>query len=54
MSIAIDGGEATSVQEANQYNDNEQRGSATAESHLQSAETQFENVGNVNLTSSHA
>jgi len=49
VSIAIDGGEATAVQEANQYNDNEQRGSATAESHLQSAETQFENVGNVNI-----
>ncbi|PGF18355.1 hypothetical protein CP556_13705 [Natrinema sp. CBA1119] len=49
VSIAIDGGEATAVQEANQYNDNEQRGSATAEDRLQSAETQFENVGDVNI-----
>ncbi|WP_226007768.1 hypothetical protein [Natrinema salinisoli] len=49
VSIAIDGGEATAVQEANQYNDNEQRGSATAGSRLQSAETQFENVGEVNI-----
>ncbi|SEP65638.1 hypothetical protein [Natrinema salaciae] len=49
VSISIDGGEATAIQESNQYNDNEQRGSATAANRLQSAETQFENVGNVNI-----
>ncbi|WP_211290200.1 hypothetical protein [Natrinema ejinorense] len=49
VSISIDGGEATAIQEANQYNDNEQRGSANAESRLQSAQTQFEDVGDVNI-----
>ncbi|WP_408957849.1 hypothetical protein [Natrinema sp. 74] len=49
VSISIDGGEATAVQEANQFNDNEQRGAAIAENRLQSAKTQFENVGNVNI-----
>lgn len=49
VSISIDGGEATAVQESNQYDDNEQRGSATAENSLGSAKTQFENVGEVNI-----
>ncbi len=50
VSIAIDGGDATAIQESNQYNDNQQNGEATAESiDARSAKTQFENVGTVNI-----
>lgn len=50
VSISIDGGEATAVQEANQLNANAQTGEATAENDaVGSHETQFENVGNVYL-----
>lgn len=50
VSIAIDGGEATAVQEANQLNANAQTGEASAENEVaHSHETQFENVGNVHL-----
>ncbi|WP_226479943.1 hypothetical protein [Natrinema amylolyticum] len=50
VSIAIDGGEATAIQEANQENDNVQSGEVTAESrNVESAETQFEDVGTVNV-----
>ncbi|SEV81239.1 hypothetical protein [Natrinema salifodinae] len=47
VSISIDGGEATAVQEANQYNDNAQSAEASAVD--QNAQTQFENVGDVNI-----
>jgi len=50
VSIAIDGGEATAIQEANQQNDNEQAGEATAENiDVRTAETQFDNVDDVNI-----
>ncbi|OLZ40312.1 hypothetical protein A6E15_04635 [Natrinema saccharevitans] len=50
VSIAIDGGEATAIQEANQQNDNVQTGEATTGNvDVRSAETQFENVGEVNI-----
>lgn len=50
VSIAIDGGDATAIQESNQENDNVQSGEVTAESRdVRSAETQFENVGDVNI-----
>ena len=50
VSISIDGGEATAIQEADQLNANAQTGEATAESETVSThETQFENVGNVYL-----
>ncbi|ELY87026.1 hypothetical protein [Natrinema altunense] len=50
VSIAIDGGEATAIQEANQENDNVQSGEAITESgKVETATTQFENVGDVNL-----
>ncbi len=45
VSIAIDGGEATAIQEANQENDNVQSGEAITESgKVETATTQFENV----------
>ncbi|WP_254524714.1 hypothetical protein [Natrinema caseinilyticum] len=50
VSISIDGGDATAIQESNQYNDNVQNGEVTAENiDVRSAQTQFENVGNVNI-----
>ncbi|ELY82284.1 MULTISPECIES: hypothetical protein [Natrinema] len=50
VSIAIDGGEATAIQEANQENDNVQSGEAVTESGgVETATTQFENVGDVNI-----
>ncbi len=47
-SISIDGGEATAVQEASQYNDNEQFGDASAQN-VQGDETQFDDVGDVTI-----
>ncbi|OVE83287.1 hypothetical protein B2G88_17085 [Natronolimnobius baerhuensis] len=47
-SIAIDGGEATAIQQANQYNDNEQFADAAAQN-VQIQETAFEDVGTVNV-----
>lgn len=47
-SISIDGGEATAVQEANQYNDNEQFANANADN-VRGETTQFEDVGTVNV-----
>ncbi|OIB59385.1 hypothetical protein BBD46_00125 [Natrialba sp. SSL1] len=47
-SIAIDGGEATAIQEANQYNDNEQFAEALAETQAGQF-TSFEDVGTVNV-----
>lgn len=47
-SISIDGGEATAIQEANQYNDNEQFADALAET-SQGESTEFEDVGTVNV-----
>ncbi|WP_394295605.1 hypothetical protein [Natrialba asiatica] len=47
-SISIDGGEATAIQEANQYNDNEQFGEALAGSGMAES-TSFEDVGTVNV-----
>ncbi|MCU4740214.1 hypothetical protein OB955_02735 [Halobacteria archaeon AArc-m2/3/4] len=44
-SVSIDGGEATAVQEANQYNDNEQLAEADATNEVR--QDQFENVGEV-------
>lgn len=50
ISIAIDGGEATAIQEANQQNANSQVGEATAENTLSMPEdVAFENVGNVHI-----
>lgn len=50
ISIAIDGGEATAIQEANQQNANSQVGEATAENTLDMPEdVAFENVGNVHI-----
>ena len=50
VSISIDGGEATAIQEANQLNANSQTGDASAESNAVSSQTtQFENVGDVYL-----
>ncbi|SIS03314.1 PGF-CTERM protein [Natronorubrum thiooxidans] len=50
ISIAIDGGEATAIQEANQQNANSQVGEATAENTLAMPEdVAFENVGNVHI-----
>lgn len=50
VSIAIDGGEATAIQEANQLNANAQTGEASAENNVVSSQTtQFEDVGNVYL-----
>ncbi|AXR77733.1 hypothetical protein AArc1_1399 [Natrarchaeobaculum sulfurireducens] len=47
-SISIDGGEATAVQEASQYNDNEQFADASSDN-VQGDETEFENVGDVTV-----
>ncbi|WP_242695529.1 hypothetical protein [Halomontanus rarus] len=44
-SVSIDGGEATAIQEANQYNDNDQ--SAEADATNEARENRFENVGEV-------
>ncbi|WP_175416982.1 hypothetical protein [Natrinema pallidum] len=50
VSIAIDGGEATAIQESNQENDNVQSGEAISKSgSVETATTQFENVGDVNI-----
>ncbi|ELY42069.1 PGF-CTERM sorting domain-containing protein [Natronorubrum sulfidifaciens] len=50
ISIAIDGGEATAIQEANQQNANSQVGEATAENTLATSEDLvFENVGDVHI-----
>ncbi|ELY57610.1 hypothetical protein [Natronolimnohabitans innermongolicus] len=50
VSISIDGGEATAVQESNQLNANDQTGTVSAENEVATAyETQFEDVGNVYL-----
>ena len=50
VSIAIDGGEATAIQEATQLNANSQTGDASTENTaVSSRETQFENVGDVYL-----
>ncbi|QLG48674.1 hypothetical protein [Natrinema halophilum] len=50
VSISIDGGDATAIQESNQHNDNVQSGEVTAENvDVRSAQTQFENVGDVNI-----
>ena len=50
VSISIDGGEATAVQESNQLNANSQTGDASAENDVASSQRiQFENVGNVYL-----
>ncbi|QCC59882.1 hypothetical protein NP511_15980 [Natrinema thermotolerans] len=50
VSVSIDGGQATAVQEANQQNDNVQTGEATAGNvEVRTAQTQFENVGEVNI-----
>ncbi|ELY95686.1 hypothetical protein C483_01034 [Natrialba hulunbeirensis JCM 10989] len=46
--ISIDGGEATAVQEANQYNDNEQFAEALAETDAGQVTT-FDDVGTVNV-----
>ncbi|WP_243641372.1 hypothetical protein [Natrarchaeobius halalkaliphilus] len=46
VSISIDGGEATAVQEATQYNDNEQFADASA---VNVQETHFEDVGTVHV-----
>ncbi|AEH35706.1 hypothetical protein Halxa_1072 [Halopiger xanaduensis SH-6] len=47
-SISIDGGEATAVQEASQYNDNEQYADANADN-TQAVQTEFEDVGEVTI-----
>lgn len=47
-SISIDGGEATAVQEANQYNDNEQFADANADN-TNRVSTEFEDVGEVTI-----
>ncbi|WP_207587798.1 hypothetical protein [Halomontanus rarus] len=44
-SVSIDGGEATAIQEASQYNDNDQ--SAEADATNEAREDRFENVGEV-------
>ncbi|MFA9424724.1 PGF-CTERM sorting domain-containing protein [Natronorubrum sp. A-ect3] len=50
ISIAIDGGEATAIQEANQQSANSQVGEATAENTLAASEDLvFENVGDVHI-----
>ncbi|MFP8952492.1 hypothetical protein ACLI4Z_05885 [Natrialbaceae archaeon A-arb3/5] len=48
VSIAIDGGEATAIQESNQHNDNEQLADSSAQN-IQVDETVFEDVGTVNV-----
>ncbi|MHC3437076.1 PGF-CTERM sorting domain-containing protein [Natrialbaceae archaeon A-gly3] len=49
-SVSIDGGEATAIQDSNQYNANSQVGEATAENHeVHSYNAQFEDVGDVTL-----
>ncbi|WP_083858620.1 hypothetical protein [Natrialba chahannaoensis] len=47
-SISIDGGQATAVQDATQYNDNEQFGEALAQN-IPGETTIFEDVGTVNI-----
>ncbi|RKD94665.1 hypothetical protein [Halopiger aswanensis] len=47
-SISIDGGEATAVQEASQYNDNQQNADVAADS-AHAVQTQFEDVGEVTI-----
>lgn len=50
VSISIDGGEATAIQEANQINANAQTGDASSKNDAVSSQTtQFEDVGNVTL-----
>ncbi|WP_345781474.1 PGF-CTERM sorting domain-containing protein [Natrononativus amylolyticus] len=49
VSIAIGGGDATAIQQVDQYNDNVQDGDASAANEQISHETQFDNVGDVYL-----